>query len=145
MKKIFAIALATVLSTVAIANLSSAPAHPTSSKQATNSAATEVTFSEQTFKALQAENASILIDVSATWCGTCKKQHQVMKEYFAKNRDSKIHVLTVDYDDQKEWVRYFKAPRQSTLVLYKGKTELNRVIAQTNKDKLFEFMEQGEI
>ena len=31
-----------------------------------------------------------------------------------------LHRLVVDFDRQKEWVKHFKAPRQSTLLVYKG-------------------------
>ncbi len=101
-------------------------------------------FTEEAFDQLQLADKSILIDVHATWCGTCKMQSTVIKEYFASHPNSEINVLKVDYDTQTQWVKYFKAPRQSTLVLYKGEQELDRVIAQTNQDKLFSFLEQGE-
>lgn len=101
-------------------------------------------FSEQKFKQLQADNAPILVDVHAKWCPTCKQQGKVIEAYFKANPDSKLTVLKVDYDDQREWVKYFKAPRQSTLVVYQGETELGRVIAQTNQDKLFKLFDMAK-
>jgi len=94
-------------------------------------------FSQETFEQLQKDNASILIDVYATWCPTCRKQGKVIKKYLKQNPESDLVVLKVNYDEQKPWVKYFKAPRQSTLVMYKGDKMLARSIAQTNEKKLF--------
>lgn len=94
-------------------------------------------FSEEKFKQLQAANAPILVDVHATWCPTCKQQGKVIGAYIEEHPSSKLTVLKVDYDKQRKWVKYFKAPRQSTLVVYQGEKEVGRVIAETNQQKLF--------
>ena len=101
-------------------------------------------FSEASFEQLKHENAEILIDIQATWCPTCRKQGNVIKEYFKQNPESNLTVLKVDYDDQKKWVKYFKAFRQSTLIRYQGGTEVERVIAETNKKKLFKLFSMNK-
>ena len=35
-------------------------------------------FDAAAFKAAQSSNKSILVDISATWCPTCKAQHKVL-------------------------------------------------------------------
>ena len=108
-----------------------------------NVMAGEITdFTESKFNQLQAENAPILIDVKASWCPTCKKQEDVIEEYFEENPESNITVLKVDYDDQKEWVQYFKAPRQSTLVSYIGKEKIETTIAKKRKKDIFAQMKK---
>lgn len=97
-------------------------------------------FTEARFNQLKASNQPFVVDVFATWCPTCKKQSKVMTRYFEENKDSKLVVLKVNYDDQKPWVKYFKAPRQSTLVFYTQGKEVDRAIAQTNKTTLFKLM-----
>lgn len=94
-------------------------------------------FTQAKFEQLQKSDATFLIDVFATWCPTCKKQAMVIDKYLDQNPGKNFTVLKVDYDDQKKWVKYFKAPRQSTLVMYKGDKEIARSIAQTNEKKLF--------
>lgn len=94
-------------------------------------------FTEANFEKLKSEDAIFLIDVHATWCPTCRKQGTVIKEYLKQNPESDLMVLKVDYDKQKEWVKYFKAPRQSTLIMYKGNVETARSIAETDETKLF--------
>jgi thioredoxin 1 len=103
-----------------------------------NLMAAEITdFTEEKFNTLQSENASILIDVKASWCPTCKKQEKVIEQYFKENPKSKITVLKVDYDKQKKWVKFFKAPRQSTIISYIGKEKIETTIAKKDKEDIF--------
>ncbi|MDP4527683.1 thioredoxin family protein [Alkalimonas delamerensis] len=94
-------------------------------------------FTETEFRQAQADNRLILIDVYAPWCPTCRRQHSVLNDYFAQNPNSDILVLQVDFDNQKDWVSYFKAPRQSTLALYRGEEQLWFSVAQTRENTIF--------
>lgn len=77
-------------------------------------------YNEDRFKTLQAQNKLILVEVNAPWCPVCQAQQKVLKYYQRKNPDSGLHVLTIDFDTQKDLVRQFRAPRQSALFLYAG-------------------------
>lgn len=101
-------------------------------------------FNETLYQQYQDSEQVYLVDVFATWCPTCKKQSNIIDQYFSENPDSKIKVLVVDYDDQKEWVTHFRAPRQSTLLLYKGEKQLWFSVAETSKDKIFTQLKQAE-
>ena len=94
-------------------------------------------FTEEVFRQAQADNKLVLIDVFAPWCPTCRKQHKVLNDYFAANPSSEILVLEVDFDNQKDWVTYFKAPRQSTLALYRGEQQVWFNVAETRQKPLF--------
>lgn len=94
-------------------------------------------FTQQRFEQLQAEGAQVLVDISAPWCPDCKKQQEILSEYQAANPDSGLHVLAVDFDTQKEWVTHFKAPRQSTLILFKGTEQVWFSVAETRKEQIF--------
>lgn len=101
-------------------------------------------FSEALFNTYQNNNELILIDVFATWCPTCRKQAKILDQYFAENPDSKLKVLKVNFDTQKDWVTHFRAPRQSTFVLYRGNEKLWFSVADTNKTKIFNKLSQAE-
>lgn len=77
-------------------------------------------FTPERFAALQAEGALILLDVWADWCPVCARQQKILARYREANPDVAFHTLTIDFDDQKEYVRQVGAPRQSTLILYQG-------------------------
>ena len=94
-------------------------------------------FSEARFQALQSEGALILVDVHADWCPTCATQQKVLDAYQAAHPDRALHRLVVDFDKQKEWVKHFKAPRQSTLLLYRGTEQQWFSVAETRQDEIF--------
>jgi len=99
---------------------------------ATDARAASEPFSQARFASLQQEGALVLIDVAADWCPTCAKQAKVVEGYREAKPDVPLHVLRVDFDGQKEWVKHFKAPRQSTLILYRGDERVWFAVAETD-------------
>lgn len=91
-------------------------------------------FTEQRYNALQASGQPLLIDVHATWCPTCKKQGEILSAFLAENPQCKLSVLSVDFDEQKPWVAHFEAPRQSTLVLFRGQEKRWFSVAETRAE-----------
>ncbi len=94
-------------------------------------------FNEAEFKKLQKQNELILIDVYAGWCSTCQAQSVVLNKYQKTYPDSKLHILRVDFDNDKKWVRYFRAPRQGTFVLYQGKKRIWFSVGETRENDIF--------
>ncbi len=93
-------------------------------------------FERAAFEAAQASGKSILVEIHATWCGTCKIQSVVLKDLLKKDAYKAFVVLRVDFDDQKPEVKAFGADMQSTLIVYKGKTEMARVVGATGNEAL---------
>lgn len=94
-------------------------------------------FTEERFAALQSQGALVLLDVYADWCPTCRLQQKILADYRAKRPDVPLHVLTIDFDGQKQYVRRFGAPRQSTLILYRGRERLWFGVAATDPEVIF--------
>jgi thiol-disulfide isomerase/thioredoxin len=94
-------------------------------------------FSEQRFAALQQEGALVLVDVHASWCPTCAKQQEVITAYIAARPQVKLHHLIVDFDNDKQWVTHFRAPRQSTLLLFRGTEQVWFSVAETREEEIF--------
>lgn len=104
----------------------------------------KVPFTEERFKALQAQSDTlILLDVHAEWCPTCAKQGEALAEYQTENPEVPLTILNIDFDDQKKWVKHFKAPRQSTLILYKGEERLWFSVAETRKGVIFDALNEA--
>lgn len=102
-----------------------------------------VPFTTEAFKAAQAANEPILVDVWASWCPTCKRQGAVLDALLKQEKFSDLVVFRVDYDKQKDIVREFRAPRQSTLIVFKGKTETGRAIAITAENEIEALLESA--
>ena len=94
-------------------------------------------FTEARFASLQAEGALILVDIHADWCPTCARQQKVLDAYEASRPDLSLHRLVVDFDDDKQWVKHFAAPRQSTLILFRGTEKRWFSVAETNEERIF--------
>lgn len=101
------------------------------------SAQSKEAFTQDRFEALQAQGALVLVDVWADWCPTCAAQQKVLSEFRTQHPDVPLHTLTVNFDTQKEWVKHFGAPRQSTFVLYKGDERVWFSVAETRKEEIF--------
>lgn len=99
------------------------------------------TFTPETFKQLQSEGKMILVDIYADWCSTCKKQQKAIKQYFEKHPERELHVLVVDFDKQKEMVAMLGAPRQSTLLLFKGNKQFWYSVAESRYEVIAEKIE----
>lgn len=83
---------------------------------------------------LQNKNKLILIDVYAPWCGTCTTQSDIIDDYLKKHPHTKLHIFRVDFDKDKQWVKAFRAPRQSTLILFKGKKQVWFSVGETSPE-----------
>ncbi|TVP54479.1 MAG: thioredoxin [Halomonadaceae bacterium] len=94
-------------------------------------------FTNERFEQLREEGQLVLVDVFADWCSTCARQQEILKAYVAEHPDVDLHILEVNYDNDKAIVRQLRAPRQSTLLLYKGDRQHWFSVAETNKDAVF--------
>lgn len=90
-------------------------------------------FSQAAFDAAMKAGKPVLIDVSAPWCPTCKAQAPILSELTKQPRFKNLVVFNVDFDSQKDALRGLKAQQQSTLIVFKGGTEMGRSVGDTNK------------
>ncbi len=91
-------------------------------------------FTQARFDALQSEGAVVLVDIYAPWCPTCQQQQKAFAQYRAANPNKKFTILVVDYDKNKDIVRQFRAPRQATLLLYRGKAQHWFAVAESRPE-----------
>ena len=106
-------------------------------------AADEKPFTAEGFAAAQAAGESIVVDISAPWCPTCKAQRPILDKLENTDKFSKLRVFRVDFDSQKEVVRAFKAIRQSTLIVFKGATETGRSVGDTDPASIAALLEKA--
>ena len=92
------------------------------------------------FAEAQTAGKTILVDVYADWCPTCKKQHPILEELKSDDRVQDALFIRVDFDVHKEFLKDHRIPRQSTILIFKGKTEIDRSIAETDRDRLRNFV-----
>jgi thiol-disulfide isomerase/thioredoxin len=98
--------------------------------------AEHVPFSRPAFEAAQAAGRPILVDVYAPWCPVCRAQEPILESLQAQPANAELVVFRVDFDNQKDVVRSFRAQRQSTLIAYNGAQETGRSVGDTNAASL---------
>ena len=97
--------------------------------------------SAQAFEAAQAADRPILVDVTASWCPTCRTQKPILARLLADPRFADMAAFEVDYDRQKDVVRRFEARMQSTLIVFRGRDELGRSVGDTNPASIMSLLE----
>ena len=101
------------------------------------------TFDADSFAAAQRRGARILVDITATWCPTCKAQKPIIDSLVTRPENNDLVIFSVDFDSQKPVVREFRARTQSTLIAFRGKTETARSVGDTNPDSIERLLEQS--
>lgn len=91
----------------------------------------EATYTKELFQQYQAAGKSILIDISAPWCPTCRAQAPIIEKLAAEDKFKDVEILKIDFDSQTDDVASFGADRQSTLIAFKGAVETGRNVGQT--------------
>lgn len=94
------------------------------------------TYDEAEFMMAQGKGKTIVVDVYADWCPTCRAQAPILEELRKERQSADTLFVKVNFDDEKAFLREHRIPRQSTILVFKGKKEVARSIAQTNRSAL---------
>lgn len=90
-------------------------------------------YTPEAFAAAQGQNKPILVEIAADWCPTCQRQGEVIGQLQDEQRFDGLAVFRVDYDDQRDVVRQFRATTQSTLIVFRGENETARAAGITSE------------
>ena len=99
-------------------------------------AASQQAFDGKAFAEAQKAGKPILVAIHATWCPTCKAQNPILSKLMAEPRFKDLVYFVVDFDSQKDAVKYFGARVQSTLIAFKGATETGRSVGDTDPSSI---------
>lgn len=93
-------------------------------------------FDGKLFDALQAQNKPVVVVVHASWCPTCKAQKPIQSALMHSPEFQGYTMLTVDFDADQALLKRFSVIKQSTMIVFKGKTEVGRSIGDTQRDSI---------
>ena len=103
----------------------------------------ELQYTSQAFAAALQAGKPVLVVIHAKWCPTCKAQMPILSELIAQPKFGQLTVLKVDFDTQKSAVRKFGAQLQSTLIVFKGATEVGRSVGDTNRETIAALLDRA--
>jgi len=95
------------------------------------------------FQAAQQSGRSILVHVTAPWCGECRLQKPIVARLSELPEYKNLLIVDVDFDSQKDALRSLKVRKQSTLITFKGAQETARSVGVTNQEKISGLMKKA--
>ena len=93
-------------------------------------------YDEASFMMAQKKGKTIVVDVYADWCPTCRAQAPILDELRSERASDDVLFVKVDFDEEKAFLRAHRIPRQSTVLVFKGMNEAARSVAETNRTRL---------
>ena len=104
-------------------------------------------YTKERLQKLQAEtDKPILVFVNANWCPVCAKERPIVAHLIGANVGGKqfegdpdlkvMDCLYIDFDVQRDAWRSFGVTEQSTLIVFRGSTEVGRAVGMTNPDDI---------
>ena len=96
------------------------------------------TYDAAEFMMAQKKGKTIVVDVYADWCPTCRAQAPILEELRTEKQSSDVLFVKVNFDKEKAFLRLNRIPRQSTVLVFNGMDEAARSIAQTDRTALRE-------
>jgi thiol:disulfide interchange protein len=100
-------------------------------------------YSEAKLEAAQAEGKIIYVAVHASWCIICKRQTPVIDALLREKQFEDTVALIVDFDRQRGFLRKYNVPVQATLIAFRGREEISRVMYSANPRDLRAVMESA--
>ena len=91
-------------------------------------------YSQTEFDALAAQGRPTVIAVHAPSCPTCKVQATIQSGLMSSAAYKDFTMFIVDFDTAKPLLRKHKVTSQSTMIVYKGTTEVGRSVGDTSPE-----------
>ena len=98
------------------------------------------TFNKELFLEAQKSGKTVVINSWNKTCSTCATQSIVLKE--AKNEFKNVLFLSFEQTVDVDIANFLKIDYWTTIVVYKDNKEIARSIGQTNKSKIYSFIQK---
>jgi thioredoxin 1 len=106
-------------------------------------AAETIPYTPEDFDAALKDGKSILVEIHAKWCPTCRAQAPILADLEKDGKFQSLLVLHVDFDSQKDAVRRFGARMQSTLITFKDGKETARSVGATDRASIADLLSKA--
>lgn len=93
-------------------------------------------FDAKSFDALTANGQPVVVAVHASWCPTCKAQKPIQTQLMSSEPFRNYTMFIVDFDKDTDVLKRFQVFKQSTMIVFRGRTEVGRSIGDTDPDRI---------
>ena len=91
-------------------------------------------FETAAFRAAQESGQTFVLEVTAKWCGPCRRQKQVVEKLLDNPVFGNLTIFNADYDADRSELAGLNAHQLTTLIVYRGKTEVLRSSGETRPE-----------
>ena len=98
-------------------------------------------FTIEKFEEAKKNGETIVVTAWNKYCGTCKKQKVVLDQ--AEKDFKNVLFLYYSHPKMKDIAKYLKIDHRSTILVYKGNTEVSRTIGQLDKSVIYSDIKKG--
>ena len=98
-------------------------------------------FTIQKFEEAKKNGETVVVTAWAKYCGTCQRQKVVLDQ--AENDFEEVLFLYYNHPKMKDIAKYLKIDHRSTILVYKGNTEVSRTLGQVDKSIIYSNIEKG--
>lgn len=81
----------------------------------------------------------VLVDFWAEWCGPCKSLAPKLEE-IAGEMGSKVKIVKLDIDSNREVTEKFGVRGIPTMILFKGGQQVNHMVGNRSKEEIVNFI-----
>ena len=106
-----------------------------------NAADKYTNFSVESLEKAKAAGKTLVINSYEPWCWSCRKQGKVLLD--AKEKFKNVVFLTYQQGKNKDIAKVLEINFRSTIVVFKGKKEIARLVGQTDKSQIFSAIKKG--
>ena len=106
-----------------------------------NAVEKKTNFSIEIFEEAKASGKTIVINSYEDWCGTCSKQTKILDQAEKEFKD--IVFLSYEQSKNKNIAKKLGIKFWTTIVIYKGDNEVDRIVGQTNKKIIYAAIQKG--
>jgi thiol-disulfide isomerase/thioredoxin len=100
-------------------------------------------YTQTEFDASTRAGKPVAVVVHADWCPVCKVQLPIQQKLMASDEFKGYTMLTLDFDRDKDILKRFAVIKQSTLIVFKGTTEVGRSIGDTTREGMLTLMRKA--
>ena len=97
----------------------------------------EITITEQNFDEVLQNNAVVMVDFGATWCGPCKALAPVVEE-IANEYEGRAAVCKADVEECSSIAARFRIRNVPTVLFFKGGQPVDKSVGLVAKESLTE-------
>ena len=92
-------------------------------------------FTIQKFEEAKKNGETVVVTAWNKYCGTCKRQKVVLDQAEKEFKD--VLFLYYNHPKMKDIAKYLKIDHRSTILVYKGNTEISRTLGQIDKSVIY--------